>query len=347
MKPMRSPMRSPMRWRTPPPFALVLALAVLGAAAVRAQAAGAAGAVTSPTVEVAVRPLMASFGGVKTGGLTVGDRIEVTLTVRVHESDLTGPPRFPVWQKGWGEAEILFADEPAKRRGTGGALGVAVWEQRLIVTAFRPGRIPLPPIEVALPYPEKTVAARTPSDLALTLQSVIPPADKDPKPKPAAAPQRLPLGAPFWMTVAALTSACLLLGWLLFRRRAAPAETAAPVPVLPPFEELLAELDTLRREPSAVYVHTRISQALRRYLGRSLALPANESTTTEVQRGLLARRLPGTLVRRAVELLRACDMVKFARQEVTPERVQERLETARDIARELEMQNRPPMSEAG
>jgi hypothetical protein len=329
--------------RIPPPFAVALALALLGAGVVRAQAAG---GVTSPVVEVDVRPLMASFGGLKNGGFTVGDRIEVTLTVRVHESDLTGPPRFPVWQKSWGEAEILFEDQPTQLRGTGGPLGVAVWQQRLIVTAFRPGRVPLPPIEVALPYPEKTVAARTPSDLALTLQSVIPPGEKEPKLKPAAAPQRLPLGAPFWVTVAALSAFCLLLGWLLFRRREAPAEAMAPAAFLPPFEELLAELDSLRREPSPVYVHTRISQALRRYLGRSLSLPANESTTTEVQRGLLARRLPATLVRRTVELLRACDMVKFARQEATPERVQERLETARDIARELEMQNRPAVPEA-
>jgi hypothetical protein len=328
-----------MRRGVPP--ALVLALALLGAGAALGQPAG---GVTSPTVEVSTRPLMAAFGKVKKEALTVGDRIEVTLTVRVHESDLTGPPRFPVWQKSWGEAEILFADKPGKLRGTGGPLGVAVWEQRLIVTAFRPGRIPLPPVEVALPYPEQTVQARTPADLALNLKSVLPAGEKDPKLKAAAPPRRLPLGAPFWWMVAALTSACLLLGWLLFRRRAEPAAAVAPEPALPPFEELLAELNRISREPSPVFVHTRISQALRHYLGRSLAIPATESTTSEVQRRLLSRRLPAGLVRRTVELLRACDMVKFARQEATPERVQERIETARDIAREMEMQNRPVMS---
>jgi hypothetical protein len=254
---------------------------------------------------------------------------------------LAGEPRFPAWQKTWGEAEIVSQGAPEKAAGPPGE---AVWRQRIVVAAFRPGRVPLPPVEVALPYRDRTVQARTSPGLAFEVRSVIPADQKEPKPKPPAPPLRLPVGNLFMWVVAGLACACALLAYLLFRRR---KEVAGQVPAaiaLPAFEELLGELDRLGADPAipAVQVHTRISQALRRYFGRSLSFPAMESTTTEIQRRLLGRRIPSTLVRRTVELLRACDLVKFARQEVAPERVQERIDTARDLAREYERQIHPP-----
>jgi hypothetical protein len=275
---------------------------------------------------------------------TVGDRVELVLTVQAPEEGLAGEPRFPVWQRTWGEAEIVSQGKPEK---VAGPSGEAVWRQRIVVAAFRPGRVPLPPVEVALPYRDRTVQARTSPGLALEVRSVIPPQEdpqQEPKPKPAAPPQRLPVGNLFLWVVAGLVCACALLAYLLFRRR---KEVAGQVPAaiaLPAFEELLGELDRLGADLAvpAVQIHTRISQALRRYFGRSLSFPAMESTTTEIQRRLLGRRIPSTLVRRTVELLRACDLVKFARQEVAPERVQERIASARDLACEYERQIHPP-----
>ena len=83
-------------------------------------------------------------------------------------------------------------------------------------------------------------------------------------------------------------------------------------------------------------MHTRLSFALRRYLGRRLPFPAVESTTSDIQRQLLSRRMPGPLVRQTVELLRACDLVKFARQQAAETTARERTATARRIAEELE-----------
>ena len=85
----------------------------------------------------------------------------------------------------------------------------------------------------------------------------------------------------------------------------------------------------------------RLSLALRRYLGRRLPFPAVESTPSEVQRQLLSRRIPGPLVRQAVELLRACDLVKFARQEVAEARARERAEATLRVAGEFESQLAP------
>lgn len=282
-----------------------------------------------PKVEVTLSPTE----------LTVGDRVEATLTLRVKTADLTGAPRFPAWRNTWGDAEILEKREPQTIDEEG---GVATWQQTLVITAFRPGKVPLPPVAVAVPGRQRTVQAQTPAGLALTVRSVLPANEKNPKPKPPAALRQLPLGSRFWWTLAALSAIALGLGWLLWRQHRAAAAAAPARPALPPFDELVGELDRLQAEPSPLAVHTRLSLALRHYLGRTLSFHAAESTTSEIHRQLFGRRVPGALLRRTVELLRACDLVKFARQEVGEERTRERIAAAREVAREIESHFRPP-----
>jgi len=285
----------------------------------------------------------------------VGDRIEVLLTLRAPTAELAGEPRFPAWPESWGEAEVLEKGAPARISAAG---GTTVYRQRLVVTAWQPGRIPLPSVAVAVPLRAATIQAASPATLALQLSSVLPPkkeGEKDPPPKPAAPPRPLPVGAPFAWTTAALAAACLGAGALLWRRSRKRVETRPAVPALGPLPELLAGLDGLNGlvgESSAVHLHTRLSLALRHYLGRTLLFPAEESTTSEVHRRLLARQLPAPLVRRSVELLRGCDLVKFARQEVPEERSRERLEATRTIGRDLDTYLTPapaaePLEKAG
>jgi len=273
---------------------------------------------------------------------TVGDHVQATITLQVRTADLAGEPRFPVWGKTWGEAEIVETSPPAKVSEQG---GVAVYKQRLVLAAFKPGQVPLTPTAIALPTKAGTSQVKTPAGLTLTVRSVIPRNEKDPQPKPPAEPRPLPIGERFWWTLASLSAACLLAAWLLFRKHSAAADPAVPAPPLAPFDELTTELDRLRSEPSMIALHTGLSLAVRRYLGRRLPFPALESTTSEVQRQLLSRRMPGPLVRQAVELLRACDLVKFARQEVAGVRAGERADEALRIGRECESHLAPREAE--
>jgi hypothetical protein len=274
---------------------------------------------------------------------TVGDHVQATLTVRVPTAGLAADPRFPAWGKTWGEAEVVEGGKPVKVSEQG---GTAVWEQRITVRAFKPGSVPLPPVAVAIPYKTGTVAAQTPAGLALAVRSVIPAAEKEPAPRPPAPPRSLSLGKHFWWTLAGLLAACLGAAGLLWlqKRRRQGAPGAAPA--LPPFEELAAALDRLRGEGSMLALHTGVSFAVRRYLGRRLPFPAVESTTSDVQRQLLSRRMPGPLTRQTVELLRACDLVKFARQPVGESQGRERAEAARRIAGEWESHLAPKEPEA-
>jgi hypothetical protein len=274
---------------------------------------------------------------------TVGDPVRATITLRVPAANLAADPRFPVWGKTWGEVEILGKTEPTKVSEQG---GTAVWEQRLTLAAFRPGSVPLPPVAIAVPLKAGTAQAQTPPNLALAVRSVIPANEKDPTAKPPAPPRPLPLGSRFWWTLAALAAGCLAAAALLWRQSRRARSGPGAVPALPPLAELTAELDRLRAEPSMLALHTGLSFALRRYLGRRLPFPAVESTTSDIQRQLLSRRMPGPLVRQTVEVLRICDLVKFARQEVGEAQGRERAEAARRLGSEWESHLAPAAAEA-
>ncbi|HJX26948.1 MAG TPA: hypothetical protein VJ885_03485, partial [Thermoanaerobaculia bacterium] len=134
--------------------ALLCAL-LLAAPPVLAQTAQAAQ--TPPRVEVSLSP--------REG--TVGDRIEAVLTLRADPAALAGAPRFPAWETTWGDAEILEKGEPQQIQEKAGS-GPAVWRQRIVLTAFRPGPVNLPPVEVAVPLRDRTTQARTQEGLSLT-----------------------------------------------------------------------------------------------------------------------------------------------------------------------------------
>jgi hypothetical protein len=268
----------------------------------------------------------------------VGDRVEAVIAVQVDPTVLAADPRFPVWGRTWGEVDILAASEP---RRTMEADGSVVYRQRLTLAAFRPGKVPLPPMAIAVPLRSRTVQVSTPAGLSVDLRSVLPRDRKDLKPKAPRAPVRLPVGDAFWWTLAGMLAACLALGLLILRQRRHAGPAAAPQPDLAPFPELAATLDRLGAEPSAVRLHTGLSLAFRHFLSRALGFGAEEHTTTEIQRHLLAGRLPAPLVRQSVDLLRACDLVKFARQEVDPERSRERLDSVRRLGMEIDERTRP------
>lgn len=303
---------------------LALALAAVPAAA------------TVPAVEVTLVP----------AEVTVGDHVVATLAVAAPPGQLTAPPRFPAWPATWGEAEIVRAEAPFEAQTPDGE---AVWQQRLVLQVFRPGNLRLPRVEVALPGERSTVRAATPEGLAVSVRSVLPPESLAARtqPKPAEPLRQLPVGAPFWWTFGIASALCLLAGSVALRRPKSGASAPAARPQLPPFEELAADLARLAAVPPGE-AHTRLSWALRRYLGRVLPIPAVHSTTAQIQKLLLSRRLPGALVRRTMELLRACDLVKFARTEAGKAQTAERIAAAREVARDVEASCNPaaPREEA-
>lgn len=309
----------------------------LGLVALPLAAAGAARpAATPPRLAVSLAP----------ESLTVGDRVRATLTLTAGSASLAGEPRFPAWGKAWGEAEVVGVSPVERHESPGGAVE---YRQTVVLTAFRPGRIALPPRRVAVPGAGETREVATPEKLALSVRSVLPAAgasgDAVPKPKPPAAPRALPVGRAFWWTLAAMgLAAAGAVGAAVARSRsrARAGSAAAARPALPPAEELAASLAETAREGSPERAHVALSFALRRYLGRRLGFPALESTTSEVRRELRGRRAPEAVAERTAEILGACDRVKFAREPAARPAFEARLEAVREVADRLEAYLAPP-----
>lgn len=293
--------------------------AALLAASLAPAAAGAA------TLEVALEPET----------VTVGDRLEARLILSTGPGELAGEPRFPEWGERWGAVEVVEVGA-VERHGD-------EHRQRLVLVAFRTGDLELPPRPVAVPGPDRTEELRTPADLALRVESVLPAGEETEalEPEPPAPPRALPVGAPFWWTLGALS--LLAAGALaLAARRHRGGAAAAAGPRRSPAEELTRALAEVREVPAPEEGHARLSLALRRYLGRSLGFPAVESTTSEIRRELRARRVPAAVEGRTDEILRACDRVKFAREPVARAALAARIEAAREVAGELEAHRAPP-----
>jgi len=313
--------------------ALVLVLVLLASSAPRGAAASTA---TADGYDLAVE--------ITPRSVTVGDHITAVLTLRTP-ADRSAEPRFPTWGDQWGDADVL--DAGPVESGTGrpqDGSGQRTWHQRLVLAVFRPDTVTLPPVTVRVPpaagSPGRTVEVTSGAPIQVQVESVLPP-NADPatlQPTSAAPPRSLPAGARFWWTLAVgglLAGALFLVGSLRRRRR---AEGTAAAPVLPPFDELVAQLDTLRDAPprSLEAGHVTLSLALRRYLGRRLDFPATESTTTEVRRRLRERRLPDRVIEPTALVLERCDGVKFARAHVTADALGANVAAARELARTLE-----------
>lgn len=300
----------------------LVSLALLVALAESAPAAGPA----APVFEVALDET----------SITVGDPVTVTARLRLDASEARVQAEIVGVASTWGEAEVLEAPRPRPELGEEGE---RVWTLR--VTAFRPGRIELPPLEVRVGSdPPRTLVA---TPVALEVVSVLPAAEQaDVRPEPPAPARSLPFPAPLGWTLAALATA-LVATAVVLARRSRPGAAAVPAPA--PLDELERALGALAvAEPAPG--HVALSASLRRYLGRRLGFPALESTTTEVARRLAGRGLEADLARRARRLLVECDAVKFAHRPTDGAELAQRIERGIALAREVESGLAPASAES-
>jgi hypothetical protein len=154
---------------------------------------------------------------------------------------------------------------------------------------------------------------------------------------PAAPP---PPPAPWKWAVAGVVVASALLAALVLGRRRPPT-----LPPAPPEVRALKEIDRLEREAlppaeSADAFHTRLSEAVRRYLAERFGLKALAQTTAEF---LAAARKVAKLGEREAllrEFCERCDLAKFARAGLSADDCRRSVA----LARSLVQQTRPSES---
>jgi hypothetical protein len=190
------------------------------------------------------------------------------------------------------------------------------WQQQLVIEPLQPGEGPLavPPLRYrtgaaadwqALAWDPVPVQVTTEASADLKqLRDITPPERPDVAPAP-----------PLWPALAALGVALLALAtvlWVRRRRRPAP-----PAP-LPPAAWALRELDRLEaldipaRGEWSRY-HTLLADTVRRYLELRFGVPAPQRTTAEFLEAVRATsHLTEDQQAQLAELLRRCDLAKFA-----------------------------------
>ena len=258
--------------------------------------------------------------------VTVGLPFRVQIRVRAPAGSTM---EFPVGPDSAASVELL---DPRRMQDLSDATGADVTATyRMVAWDVGTQLVRLSEVVVATPTGERRIPL---GELEVFVQSVLPADSAQRIPKPPRPP--FALEAPWWRWwwVGALALAALLLGWWLWRRRRGPRPAAA----VDPYE--LAEREFARVEALGLV------EAGER--GRFVAL------MTEVVRDFLARRVPGAhpsltsgeLLRalrldptvpvdRLAAVLQDSDLVKFARQPVSPERARALARESRALVRDV------------
>jgi hypothetical protein len=221
--------------------------------------------------------------------------------------------------------------------------------RRYEATAFAPGEVELPPVEVAYRLPDGTQGTAASPPLALRVESVLP---KDPKRQELVdirGPVALSVGAAFWTALGALAlAAAALIVWLRSRRRPAAAPAAAPPS--PPDAEALGALERLaaagfveRGDFRGYYIA--LAEIAKRYLEGRLGAPVLEMTSAETAAFLRDHPLAAPFAAAVREMAGAADHVKFARGAGLEAEARRHLDAVRGLVRGLEERLRPAAEE--
>jgi hypothetical protein len=273
------------------------------------------------------------------GPVRVGDRVPVRVTARGGDDLLWGELRVAIEPDGaWAVIEPPREVEGARP---------PVWE--LVLAPLEIDELALPVITATVRNADG-VAGEITADGQATVEvgSVLPEGDEV---EPV--PLRDPIGVsgfPWeWVVplMVPLLAAAAGFAWWGRRRRAAGFQ--GEVPALSPLAEIEGLLDRLGerlgREP-AEGICDRLAAGVRRYLERQSDQPAEDMTSFELR--LMARRLGWSEnVRRGLQdVMAVADSVRFGRIPADETRLRRAVDSARNVARELDTQLTTARAEA-
>lgn len=219
-----------------------------------------------------------------------------------------------------GRIEVISASGPdTAANDVGGRRAM----RELKLTAFDTGYWAIPPLRFRIGGAE----AET-EPLLLHVQGM--PIDANGAPRPLKPLIEAPFSLLWWVRehAAWLAGAATIvaMAWLvLFLRKRKPtkAEVAAPVIILPLHEQVLAQLQALERErlwqqgEHKAY-QSRLTDILRGYIEERYRVPALERTTDELLHELRVSPMDAEHQKLLANMLRAADMVKFAKAVPSP-----------------------------
>jgi hypothetical protein len=242
---------------------------------------------------------------------------------------------------------------PAEGAGTAsGAPPLPPGTSRYEAVVYALGDVELPAIPVKYRLPDGGEGEASTTAVPLRVVSMLPKDEAEPKLADIHAPLALPIGAAFWIGLAALVllMASLALWWRRRRRRArastAPAaqELAPDVEARQALERLAASGARERGEYRGFYIA--LTEIAKRYLERRLAAPVLEMTSAEMLAFLRDHAHGRGFAPALRDLAGAADQVKFAAVDGRAEEALRHLGAVRETVDALEALLRPSASEA-
>lgn len=257
--------------------------------------------------------------------ITVGDVIPLQVLV-------THPQGwrivFPKLETKWGDLEI-------RKQGattiTANADGTETTTTEIDVTAFRPGELTTPELNLTIVDAQGQVQNIYAAPVTVQVQSVLKEGDQELRDiKPQAELWQL-TSSPIPFIGSVLLASSLLIGAAVVAWKHRPLQDKRT-----PRERALDELKTigaahlLDQMDIKVYC-VRVSDVLREYLDRGCAIPAHDLTTGELAQELKTRQVPQDISAQVIRVLRVCDDVKFANDVSDTDAIQSLANAARHI----------------
>lgn len=281
--------------------------------------------------------------------ILVGDVVPVALRTTLEPGQrIAWPDTLPL---GGPDAELENAARVRTRVDTladGRLESTAVYA----ITPWRPGEVALPDVEIPVVSGDEVARSLTARLPTFEVASVLPAdtAGIEPRPTKSVIGRNWAL----WPILLAILALLLLVAagiWWLRRRRAGADAPAAPA--LPPRTAALAALDQAREaglveRGEMKEFYTRVSVAVREYLGAVEPAWGEDRTTTELLAAVRAAAGPSTAAGLA-PILRSADQVKFARRETDADLAYREWESARSwiVAFRWGEEDEPPDADVG
>jgi len=276
---------------------------------------------------------------------TLGDPIDVLLTVKTKSSDDAAVPKQPF------EPFEVVGKHVQVEAAADGKSKTFTFELQLL--CFETGTHELGPIQVRVTTKAGEIIDLESQTRNIEVQSVLA-NEPDPQLKPPTEPvvveqddYRLLIA----LGVLGALAAGALLAWLLMRwwqRRDRPEP--APPPPPPPWETALAELHALGERRANAIAEGRteqwvdaVSDSVRKYLGHRFGFPGLESTTDEIAEELDTAQALAIAPEEVVTFLGQCDLLKFAKASLADEASRALIADARALVQ----RTRPETAEPG
>lgn len=258
-----------------------------------------------------------------TNAILIGEQVKLNLS---YDLPSNKKPLFPAFNDTI-NSQLEIVSKTAIDTLVDTKSGRQVLSQQLMITSFDTGYLVIPPIPFGMMEDGDTTYQVFQSEpLLLNVFTVEVDTTKDIKPivRPLAEPYTLSEFLPWILFSFALAVVIFAIFYFIRRRKKnKPFFAKKEKPLLPPHEQALLDLETLRlkklwQNDRLKDYHSELTDIIREYIERRFHIPAMEMVTFEIVQELKKTGVNEQILSRVQASFELADLVKFAKSGATP-----------------------------